>query len=276
VAAPFAVIGLLLSGSLPDHKSEADGFDWKSAAAYAVLISLLFASLESSLWSASHWWMRMACLALSIAPGVWLVRRANKVERPLLPIDLLRRPLIAFSLCGALCAFASSMAVMLVLPFRMNALHGFDPIEIGLALSAWPIATMFAAPAAGVLSDRFPAWMIGTIGLLGAVVSMALLAAAPADASVFDISWRLCLLGVCFPAYTASNMRLVVANSPHSRAASAGSITSTTRILGQSLGAVFASWIIAENLVVQAQGLLVPGALAMCGVTLSIIRRNAT
>ncbi len=276
VAAPFAFIGLLLSGSLPDQTRETEDFDWQSAAVYAGLIALLFASLEGSLWAASHWWMRLISLALASVLGTWLVRRANRATQPLLPIDLLRRPLIAFSMCGALCAFASSMAVMVVLPFRLDSLYGFDPIEIGLAMSAWPIATMFAAPAAGVMSDRLPAWAIGTAGLLGAVLSMALLAAAPADARLVDIAWRLGLLGVCYPAYTASNMRLVVANSPHARAASAGSIMSTTRILGQSLGAVIAAWIIAGNWVGEVQGLLVPAVLASCGLVFSFVRRNAS
>ena len=274
-ATPFALLALLLSGTVPDHKSTPQPFDWPSAVLFATMILLLFAALEGAWWSTSLYWVRVICALLAMGLGYQLVRRANTTEQPLLPIDLLRRPLIAFSMCGALCAFASSMAIMVILPFRLNALYGFGAIEIGLAMSVWPMVTMFTAPAAGMLSDRLPAWAIGTVGLIGSLLAMALLAAAPADATVLDIAWRLGIFGLCYPAYTASNMRLIVANSPHHRAASAGSITSTTRILGQSVGAVMAAWLIGIGWEVLPQGLAVPALLASAGLGFSIVRRNA-
>jgi DHA2 family multidrug resistance protein-like MFS transporter len=96
---------------------------------------------------------------------------------------------------------------------------------------------MIFAPLAGVLSDRFPAAMLGGIGMTVATVALLLLAYLPIHVSQFDLAWRMALCGAGFGLFLAPNARLILQSAPHSRAASAGGLISTTRLTGQTLGA---------------------------------------
>lgn len=272
-AMPMALIALGASTVLHVDTPTKHAFDWPSAALYCAAMASLFAALDGTL--ASEPVLRFAALATSAAVWWLLTRRAMRMDRPLFPIDLLAQPVLALSVCGALCTFASSMAVLVLLPFRLDQFHHFNITEIGLTLASWPLATMMVAPAIGLLSDRLPPWAIGTSGL--AVVACALIALldAPASATQLDIGWLLMLCGAGYAAYTASNARLILASAPVARAASVGGLIATVRILGQSIGAMIAAASLLRGWVTLPQGLVVPIVLAGVGMIISLARRGA-
>ena len=56
--------------------------------------------------------------------GVVFVRRELTSKIPMLPVDLLMRPVVAWSALGGLAVFIASMMVMVSLPFRLQQHHG--------------------------------------------------------------------------------------------------------------------------------------------------------
>ena len=273
-AAPVACVGLAASSALPEGSSVTHGFDWASAVAYAVMMGLLFFALDGTAFAAAPGW-RIGALAGCAGCAAYLLGRARRSARPLLPIDLLRRPVIALSVCGALCAFASSMAVLVLLPFRLGALHAMAIEETGLALAVWPLTTMLVAPAISMASDRVPPWLLGSLGMLAALAALGALMAAPADTGVAGIGWRLALAGAGYAAYTASNARLIIASTAAERAAPVGGLIATTRILGQSAGAIAAGAALAADWTASWRGLMIPLIFAVAGAGLSLTRRRA-
>jgi MFS family permease len=91
------------------------------------------------------------------------------------------------------------------------------------------------APIAGRLADRYPAGILGGIGLgvlsLGFIL-LALLPAQPGDASII---WRIVVCGFGF--FQSPNNRAIVSNAPRERSGGAGAIQATARLLGQTIGA---------------------------------------
>jgi DHA2 family multidrug resistance protein-like MFS transporter len=133
---------------------------------------------------------------------------------------------------------------------------------------------MFVAPAAGILSDRYPAGLLGGIGMAIAATALACLAWLPPDPHYWDIGWRMALCGAGFGLFLSPNSRLVVGSAPLERAAAAGGLISTTRLVGQTLGATLVAALLAFNLGNGPGPPLVAAGLALIAGLCSAARLN--
>ena len=134
--------------------------------------------------------------------------------RPILPVDLLARPVLALSTTGALTAFLASSAVIIGLPFRLETQFGFAPAAVGAMIVPWPLTVMVVAPTAGWLSDKVPAGILGGIGMAVSVVGLACLAYLPAHPGYVDVAWRMALSGSGFGLFLSPNARLIIGSAP--------------------------------------------------------------
>jgi len=236
-ASPLALLSLLLGRhALPEPRPRDDPYDVLGA----LLCALSFGLIISGIESAVHGDAPVVAAAIVVAGAVIavvFVRRELESKIPILPLDLLMRPALGLSTLGGLLVFIASMTVMLSLPFRLQQHYGFLPGEVGAMITPWPLAIMLIGPLAGMLSDRFPAGILGGIGMAIATSALVLLAFLPAHVSHFDLVWRMALSGAGFGLFLVPNARLIVHSAPHERTASAGGLISTTRLTGQTLGA---------------------------------------
>mgnify|MGYP002659217547 CR=1 FL=1 len=100
-----------------------------------------------------------------IVVGTYYVRRQLGQESPLLPLDLLRIPIFRLSILTSICSFTAQMLAMISLPFFLQNTLGHSEVMTGLLLTPWPLATLFAAPAAGYLVERIHPGKLGSIGM---------------------------------------------------------------------------------------------------------------
>ena len=215
-----------------------------------------------------------AIIAAGIGTAIVFVRHEIAEERPILPVDLLARPVLALSSVGALTAFMASMTLLIAMPFRLERAFGFSPGEVGIVLAPWPLTTMIVAPLAGALSDRYPAGALGGIGMVIATVALALLACLQPGAGSLDVGWRMALCGAGFGLFLSPNARLIVGSAPLERAASAGGLISTTRMTGQTLGATLAAALLAFGLGSGPVPPLIAAGLAVIAGLCSLARLN--
>ena len=242
---PLGLLSLTVGArSLPDLPSRPGRYDLRGA----VLCALTFGLSISGLLALAQGYPVNNSLALVLAGilvAVVFVRRELRETSPILPVDLLARPVLALSILGALLAFIGSMTFLLSLPFRLQGHFGLSPAQIGAVISPWPLSMMVVAPIAGWLSDRFHAGLLGGIGMAIATLGMALLALMPDGLPQWSIAWRMCLCGVGYGMFLSPNARLVVSAAPLARAASAGGLISTNRLVGQTLGATLIAALLA-------------------------------
>lgn len=182
----------------------------------------------------SGWWLLCAGLLV----GAWYVRRQWRLPAPLLPVDLLRIPVFALSMCGSVSAFCAQMLAYLALPFLLLESHGMSPIEAGLLITAWPLATVLTAPIAGRLIGRYADGLLGGIGMAMFACGLWALAAMPDAPSTVDMVWRMLLAGSGFALYQSPNNHTIVTTAPLARSGAAGGMLSSARLTGQTLGAV--------------------------------------
>lgn len=270
-AVPFAIASLLLGRALPDAPRSTAPFDVLGAVLCAAMFGLVIGGLESAVHGDSPV-VSAAVVLAGVAIGIVFVRREQGEAEPILPVDLLARPVLALSTLGAFTAFVATMSLLLSLPFRLQHGYGFAPSEVGAVIAPWPLTTMFVAPLAGSLSDRYPAGALGGIGMAVAIAGLVSLAFLPQDPHYFDIAWRMSLTGAGFGMFLSPNARLIIGSAPVERAAAAGGLISTTRMVGQTTGATLVAALLATGVGAGMAPALVAAGLALIAGICSLAR----
>ncbi|MDB5858793.1 MAG: transporter [Ramlibacter sp.] len=174
----------------------------------------------------------------ALAVGWFYLRRQWRLPAPLFPVDLLRIPVFALSMCTSVTAFAAQTLAFVCLPFLLLEGQGRSHLEAGLLITAWPAAIVLSAPVAGRLIHRVPGGLLGGVGLATMATGLALLALLPDQPAGADIAWRLALCGIGFGLFQSPNNHTIVTSAPLARAGAASGMLGTARLTGQSLGAV--------------------------------------
>ncbi len=242
-AIPFAVISLALGRAIPDPKPHHASFDVTGAITCAAMFGLIIGGLESAVHGDSP--VVSAAIALTgITIGFYFVRGQRREQHPILPVDLMARPVVGLSALGGFIAFTASMTLLISTPFRLQAM-GFSAAAIGAMIAPWPMTNMVVAPLTGYLSDRIPAGLLGGIGMVISITALLLIAFMPAHPTYFDVAWRMALCGSGFGTYLPPNARLIIGSAPQPRTAAAGGLVSTVRLTGQTTGATLVAALLA-------------------------------
>ncbi len=164
---PVGIVAVALSRRfLPQNPVRTTGrrFRWSDAAMNALTFGLLMASVESYSHGVDPR-LAAAGIALFVAVGLLFVRGQLRRPFPMLPFDLLRKPLFSVSVATSVCSYFGQMLAMVALPFYLQHTCGYDAVTTGLLLTAWPAVIVVAAPTAGLLTERLHAGALGGCGL---------------------------------------------------------------------------------------------------------------
>jgi DHA2 family multidrug resistance protein-like MFS transporter len=143
-------------------------------------------------------------------------------------------------------------------------------------MTPWPVAIAFAAPIAGRLADRYPAAILGGIGLVTLSAGLAFLAMFPADGTALDLMWRMALCGLGFGFFQSPNNRTIISSAPRERSGAAGGMLSTVRLLGQTVGAAVVAVLFRTHTESGAKIALVASAvMALTAAVFSLSRLRA-
>jgi DHA2 family multidrug resistance protein-like MFS transporter len=202
-----------------------------------------------------------------------LVKHERGKPAPMLPVDLLRIPIFALSICTSICSFAAQMLALVALPFMLQGRLHFTAVETGLLMTPWPVALAAASPVAGRLADRYPAGLLGGAGLFTFALGLTALAVMPQHPNAFDIAWRMALCGFGFGIFQSPNNRAMIMAAPKSRSGGASGMLGTARTLGQTTGTAVVALLFArlpsEHAPTVALFLAAGAALVATGVSLA-------
>lgn len=237
VNVPIGIAAIVVASLTLPHTPKADRrFDWPSALLNAAAFGFLVSGAE--VWGRGMDVLGAMMIAAGVGAGIALVLREAPRTAPLVPLDLLRIRLFSLSVGTSICSFAAQMLALVSLPFFFEGLLGRSAVETGLLMTPWPVAVGAAAPVAGRLADRFPAGLLGGIGMAVLAFGLAMLALLPAHASDADIVWRMACCGVGFGLFQSPNNRTMMSSAPRGRSGAAGGMLATARLIGQTAGAL--------------------------------------
>ena len=185
----------------------------------------------------------LALTAGGICIGFFYLRRQLRQPVPLFPIDLLRIPVFALSMCTSVASFTAQTLAYIGLPFLMLDSWGHSPLEAAWLITPRPVAVVAMAPITGRLIGRYPAGLLGGMGLALLATGLALLAALPAHPGNADIVWRMALCGIGFGLFQTPNNLTILTSAPVQRSGAASGMLGTARQTGQAFGAVLLAFI---------------------------------
>lgn len=246
-AIPFSIITLFFFRMLPEVEIEQQPFDLSGAALCALTFGLIIGGFELTTHGPSPT-LAIGVLALGAVVAWLFVKHELRQSNPVLPIDLLARSSLSLALLSNFSAVLASMSLLVFMPFLLQQNYGYSPAQVGGLLASYAVASVMIAPASGYLSDRIPVAVLCTAGMGVSALGLLLLVNLPDQVSRADIVWRLWVCGAGFGMFFSPNARLIIGSAPAQRAAAAGSMVTTARMLGQATGATMVAGLMALGL----------------------------
>jgi len=238
---PFGLVAIGIGlKTLPHPPRAVHAFDFPGAVLASSCLGLFILGIGSAAHKA---WPGLVSIELTAAIllGWLLIRRQADHPAPMLPIDLFRRPVFALSAATAVCSFAVQGLAFVSLPFYFEDILMRTQVETGFFMTPWPLVVAIMAPIGGRLSDRYPAGILGGLGLVLLGLGMVLLATLPVNPSVANIVWRMAICGFGFGFFQTPNIRTLMSSAPPHRSGGASGLVATARLTGQTIGAALAA-----------------------------------
>lgn len=273
--APLGLLGWLLARRcLP--RTEAAKSDEPYDRWLALLSAVCFASLVFTLSAVAQQKgavVVLASLALMLGSGAWLLRRQRGHAAPVLPVDLMQRPMFSLSVFTSFSSFTTQGLAFVALPFFFQQQLARPAVETGVLMSVWALVVALMAPVAGPLSDRYPSAILGGLGL--GILSLGMLGLGALGAEVPFAVMALCmaLCGVGFGLFQSPNLRAIMASAPPHRTSGASGMVALARLTGQASGAALVA--LCFNLfgpLGAGRAVLLGAATAGLGAVLSLAR----
>ena len=266
-------VPLFLAVAPPDQKRPRP-FDLMGTLLSALALGLVVTGVDGL--GGSGRGVALGQLAAGLGCGGLLVWQQSRRTVPLLPLDLLRIPLFALSVATSICSYAAQILAYVSLPFLFQTVMHRSAVATGLLVTPWPLLVAVAAPIAGRLSSRYPASVLGSIGLLLLATGLVLLACMPTAPADWDVAWRMGLCGVGFGFYQTPNNLTLMTAGPADRSGAASGMVAVARTVGWSLGSALVA------LIFELQGgsgavtcLWVAAGFAAVGAVVSVSRAGA-
>ncbi len=246
VNVPIGIVAVVLSWRVlrERHQRAPSQFDPLGA----ILLAIGLGSLTLDLSFGQEWgWTSGGVLALggvAIVALVAFILTEQRVAAPVVDLQLFRNRLFSSANISLLISFLALFAVSFLLPFYYEELRGFEIIKSGLLLTPLPITIAVVAPFSGRLADRFGTRWLAAGGLTIATIGLVLLSTITPQSSVFDLIWRLVLIGLGQALFQSPNNSALMGSAPRGRQGVASGMLATGRVIGQSLsvalvGAIF-------------------------------------
>jgi DHA2 family multidrug resistance protein-like MFS transporter len=220
-------------------------FDLSGAILTALALGLLVVGVD--MLGGANRGLAAGMIGAGLVGLVLLVLQQARRTVPLLPLDLLRIPVFALSMITSVWSYAAQILAYVSLPFLFQTAMHRSPVATGLLVTPWPLLVAVSAPLAGRLTARYPASILGSIGMAVLALGLVLLVALPANPADWDIAWRMGMCGLGFGFFQTPNNTALMTAGPAERSGAAGGMVAVARTLGWCLGSAlvavsFASW----------------------------------
>jgi DHA2 family multidrug resistance protein-like MFS transporter len=231
---PLALVTLLAARSLPKIARHSDRLD-------PISIGLTAAALATLVGGANFLVVQppeaVALLMVSALAFNLLIRRENKRDRPLVPLDLLRSASYRTAIGASIACFTGQTAGLIALPFYLQHNLDLSPGLTGLYLTVWPLSVAATALVAGWLARRVRTSILCATG--ATLLASGLLATAvwPLGGEPPLLVPFMMVSGIGFGIFQVANNRNMFLSAPRIRSAAAGGMQGTARLIGQTMGA---------------------------------------
>ena len=232
---PVGIIGILMVlRFIPDIKPAGEQrFDLLGA---LVLFISVLSFLLALTFGQGIGFVNIRILALFAAGVLFLILFVLielRVEQPMIDLRLFKNKIFSISLITGFLTFIAIAGTIILIPFYLENVLGYNTRQIGLLLAAVPIAMGIVAPIAGSLSDRFGTRPIAVIGLSILLVGYYGLSKLHIQTSTFEYLLRFLPIGLGMGIFSSPNNSTIMGTAPRERLGIVSGILAVNRTLGQ-------------------------------------------
>lgn len=168
----------------------------------------------------------------ALACGVGFIWRSAHAPRPIIDLNLFRRPgFVLLNLANAVIGFAG-FAVLLLVPFYLARVAGLPPVWLGLVLATGPAGGILGAWIGGKLVGRFSARSVLVAGAVATASGLLAIAPWGTGTAMPLLLATLLLQGIGVGLFTLAYTDSVTEAMRREDRGVAGSLTMLTRTLG--------------------------------------------
>lgn len=259
---PIGVAGTLMAFRFIPATQPAGGqrFDYVGA-------SILFISLMSLL-TALTWGQQVGfnqpIIMLLFASWVFFliafVLIEWKTQQPMIDLRLFRNGLFSVGLMTGFITFTLIAGVLILMPFYLENILGYDTRHVGLLLAVVPISLGVTAPVSGALSDRFGTRSITVVGLVVLFIGYYALTTLDEQTTALGYIIRFMPIGLGMGIFQSPNNSAIMGAAPQTRLGIASGMLAMTRTLGQTVGIATLGALWASRVAYHAGGAVPGGA----------------
>jgi DHA2 family multidrug resistance protein-like MFS transporter len=233
---PIACIALVLCivSLKPRQRMEAR-FD-KAGGVLVFLTFISFSTMMLGLTKNNLIEVVLSAIILIILAFILYRDQRKKQDSALIPVAMFRSKTFSLSLLMSMLSYSTQLLAFVSLPFYFhNVLHR-SVIEIGMLLTAWPLATMLTSLISGDLIKKHDPNLVALSGLSLLLAGTLLMTWLPAAPTNLQILWRVAICGFGFGLFQAPNNYLIMTSVSHENSSIASGLLGSSRLVGQIIG----------------------------------------
>ncbi len=235
---PLAASALVLGGLMfREHRTEQHTrFDLAGAVTGGVAIfSGLIALNRGGVWGWSSPAI-IACIATSAVCVPWFVRIERRAAVPVLPVQLLRDPIIVWAIAVRGLLQGAYMGSFIILPALLMEVGNWSAAAVALGLVPRPLAMGLSGPVAGRLTTSRDPARIALFGSIALAVGVALLLLVRPDGAYAILLAALLCKGVGLGTAGTASGAIVAARAPEAELGTVSGFLGVTSSVSNSIG----------------------------------------
>lgn len=235
---PVGIVGTIMALKVlnDDDKSKGQSFDIPGALTLFIsLISLLLALSEGQ----EKGWDSSFIILLFVSSVVFFTIFVNieiRAKQPIIDLRHFRNRQFAAANISALISFMAMFSVILLMPFLLLNELNYLPEKAGLVFMSVPLVMSVVSPVSGWLSDRTNSYVLSSIGIGIATLSILSLGYLNGDSSFMDVALRLSFLGLGMGLFQPPNNNIIMGSLPKEQLGIAAGVLGTMRNMGMVIG----------------------------------------
>jgi MFS family permease len=157
-------------------------------------------------------------------------------SQPMIDLSLFQNRLFSINLLTGFLTFVCIAGTIILMPFYLENVLGYDPRAVGLLLAIVPIAMGLTAPVSGSLSDRLGTRPIAVAGLLVLLVGYYAISTLSVGTTPLGYILRFLPIGIGMGIFNSPNNSAIMGSAPRAQLGVASGLLAETRTLGQIIG----------------------------------------
>ncbi|MGA8904456.1 MAG: MFS transporter [Candidatus Bathyarchaeia archaeon] len=196
----------------------------------------LVALLLGVTWGIIYSWTSLTTLvSIAVSPFFFLFFvywETKRSKDPVVDFSFFRNRVFTLSIITAMIQSLALFSVNFLLIFYLEGIAGLSILTASYLIIPMALASSIIGPFAGVLSDRFGARIIASIGLLAQMIVLLLLSRLTANTTLLQVGVIEALYGVGSGLFWPANTSAIMASSPPESYGVASGIMNTFRNSG--------------------------------------------